>query len=274
MLIDWFTVGAQALNFVVLVWLLRRFLYKPVLSAIDSREKRIARESADADRQKADVQKSRDELQARSKAFDEQREALIAKAALDAKTEGERLLSNARQAADDLSSKRSAALSSEMARLSVELAQLAAAEGLNIARAALKDLAGADLEERISDVFARRLRAMDPKIRESFGASIAHPDSKPVVASSFELSDREKGAIQTAVNETFSADVRLHFETSSSGIAGIELNCGGLRLSWTIADYLNALDRKVAAWLKAENISAGNPADAVPGQPSNAAAAA
>ena len=27
MLIDWFTVGAQALNFLILVWLMKRYLY-------------------------------------------------------------------------------------------------------------------------------------------------------------------------------------------------------------------------------------------------------
>ena len=48
MLIDWFTVGAQALNFIILVWLLKRFLYKPILNAVDAREKRIAAELADA----------------------------------------------------------------------------------------------------------------------------------------------------------------------------------------------------------------------------------
>ena len=48
MLIDWFTVGAQVLNFLILVWLLKRFLYKPILNAIDAREKRIAAELADA----------------------------------------------------------------------------------------------------------------------------------------------------------------------------------------------------------------------------------
>ena len=49
MLIDWFTVGAQALNFIVLVWLMKHFLYQPVLDAIDAREKRIAAQLADAD---------------------------------------------------------------------------------------------------------------------------------------------------------------------------------------------------------------------------------
>ena len=42
MLIDWFTVGAQALNFVLLVWMMRRYLYRPILNAVDAREKRIA----------------------------------------------------------------------------------------------------------------------------------------------------------------------------------------------------------------------------------------
>lgn len=265
MLIDWFTVGAQALNFVVLVWLLRRFLYKPVLNAIDAREKRIAQESADADRQKSEVQKARDELQTRCKSFDDQRDALFAKASLDAKAEGERILSNARQAADGLASKRSAALDGEMTRLSDELARLAAAESLNIARSALKDLAGVDLEERISEVFARRLREMDPQTRESFGISLKRADGESVVASSFELSDREKGVIQTAINETFSADIHLRFETSSNGIAGIELNSRGLRMAWSIADYLKGLDHKVAALLK----SGGALQPALPGRATN-----
>jgi F-type H+-transporting ATPase subunit b len=48
MLIDWFTVGAQVLNFLILVWLMKRFLYQPILDAIDAREQRIAAELANA----------------------------------------------------------------------------------------------------------------------------------------------------------------------------------------------------------------------------------
>ena len=52
MLIDWFTIGAQALNFLILVWLLKRFLYRPILNAIDARENLVARELSDADAKK------------------------------------------------------------------------------------------------------------------------------------------------------------------------------------------------------------------------------
>ena len=66
MLIDWFTVGAQAVNFLILVWLLKRFLYKPILKAIDAREKRIAAELADAATQMNAAEQLRVEFQGKN----------------------------------------------------------------------------------------------------------------------------------------------------------------------------------------------------------------
>ena len=100
MLIDWFTVCAQALNFLILVWLMKRFLYTPNLRALDAREKRIAAELADADAKKAEAQKDRDEFQHKNEEFDQQRAALLSQATSEAKTERQRLLEEARQAAD------------------------------------------------------------------------------------------------------------------------------------------------------------------------------
>ena len=77
MLIDWFTVGAQALNFLILVWLMKRFLYKPILHAIEEREKRIAAELANADKKKAEAQKESDEFKRKNEEFDRQRAALL-----------------------------------------------------------------------------------------------------------------------------------------------------------------------------------------------------
>jgi F-type H+-transporting ATPase subunit b len=273
MLIDWFTVGAQVLNFIVLVWLLKRFLYKPVLNAIDAREKRVAAELAAAELQMTEIKKSRDELQAKSNAFDQERGALLAKAILSAKTEAERLLSNARQAADALTLQRNAALHSETARLSDELSRLAAAESINIARAALTDLAGADLEARICEVFVRRLRGIDSPTKESLGVTLKSPHGKAVVTSSFELSTRDATAIQIALNETFSSDIHLRFETSSNMIGGFELSAGGERLSWSITDYMKTLEGRVAALLGTESVSGGVPAKTTPVSASSLATA-
>jgi F-type H+-transporting ATPase subunit b len=54
-------------TFLILVWLLKRFLYKPILHAIDERERRIAKELADADTKKTEAEKERDEFQKRTR---------------------------------------------------------------------------------------------------------------------------------------------------------------------------------------------------------------
>src|ERR1035437_6700654 len=113
MLIDWFTVGAQALNFLILVWLLQRFLYKPILDAIDTREKRIAAELADAAAKKAEAQKERDEFERKNEEFDTRRAALLSKATEEATVERQKLLDEAKQAAANLSLKHQEALRAE-----------------------------------------------------------------------------------------------------------------------------------------------------------------
>src|ERR1039458_3835815 len=172
MLIDWFTVLAQVVNFLILVWLLKRFLYRPILDAIDAREKRIALALADADAKKTEAQKERDEFRHKNEAFEQQRAALLGKATDEAKAERQRLLDTARQAADSLSAKRQEALRVEQHNLSQALSRSAREEVFAIARKALADLATTSLEERMAAVFIRRLREMDGKAKEGLGDAL------------------------------------------------------------------------------------------------------
>src|ERR1700722_17887094 len=133
MLIDWFTVGAQLLNFLILVWLLKRFLYKPILDAVDAREKRIAAELADAAAKQAAAGKERDDFQDKSRALDLQRSAMLAQAADDAKTERERLLAQARKEADGLRTQQQVALRDDQAKLGTDIKRLVQGEVFAIA---------------------------------------------------------------------------------------------------------------------------------------------
>lgn len=250
MLIDWFTVGAQALNFLVLVWLLKRFLYQPILDAIDARERRIAKELADADAKKAEAQKEHDEFQHKNEAFEQQRAALLGKATDEAKAERQRLLDDARQAADALAAKREQALRSEQRSLNEALSRRAREEVFAIARKALTDLATTSLEERMGAVFTRRLRAMDGKAKAGLGEALKSASSPGVVRSAFDLPADQRAAIQNAINETFSAEVHLRFETAPELVSGIELATDGQKVGWSIGDYLTSLEQDVGELLK------------------------
>jgi F-type H+-transporting ATPase subunit b len=253
MLIDWFTVGAQALNFLILVWVLKHFLYKPILNAIDAREKKIAAELADAAAKKAEAQKDRDEFQHKNEEFDGQRAALLSKATDEAKAEGHRLLDEARKAADALGAKRQESLKNDAHNLNQAIARRTQQEVFAIARKALTDLATTSLEERMGEVFTRRLREMDGKAKETLGAALKTAPEPAVVRSAFDLPANQRAAIQNAVNETFSADIHLRFETTPDLVAGIELTANGQKVAWSIADYLGSLGKGVGELLKEQD---------------------
>ena len=250
MLIDWFTVGAQALNFLILVWLMKRFLYKPILNAIEEREKRIATELADADAKKAEAQKERDEFQHKNEEFEQQRAALLSKATDEAKAERQRLLDDARKAADALSAKRQEALRSDAVNLNQAIRRRTQQEVFAIARKALMDLATTSLEERIGEVFTRRLRTMDGKAKEGLAEVLKTASEPALVRTAFDLPAAQRAAIQNALNETFSAEVHVRFETAPDLVSGVELTTNGQKIAWSIADYLASLETGVGELLK------------------------
>ena len=250
MLIDWFTVGAQALNFVILVWLMKHFLYKPILNAIDTREKRIATELADADAKKAEAQKDRDEFQHKNEEFDQQRAALLSQATSEAKAERQRLLEEARQAADALSAKRQETLRNDAQSLNQAISRRTQQEVFAIARKALTDLATTSLEERVGDVFIRRLRETNGQAKAVFAAALKTASDPAIVRSAFDLPVEQRVAIQNAINETCSAEINVQFETAPDLVSGIELVTNGQKLAWSIADYVASLEKGLGELMK------------------------
>ena len=250
MLIDWFTVGAQALNFLILVWLLKHFLYKPILNAIDAHENRFAKELADADAKKTEAQKDRDEFQKKNEEFDQQRAALLTKATDEAKTERQRLLDEARKAADALSAKRQESLINDAKHLNQAISRLTQKEVFSITRKALTDLATVSLEERMGEVFTRRLRELDDQAKTVLGDALKKNSEPALIRSAFDLPAKQRAAIQNALNETFSAEIHLRFETSPDLVSGIELSANGQKVGWSIADYLASLEKGVGELLK------------------------
>ena len=68
--------------------------------------------------------------------------------------------------------------------------------------------------------------------------------------STFDLPAEQRAAIQKALNETFSAEIRVRFETAPDLVSGIELTTNGQKVAWSIADYLASLEKSVGELLK------------------------
>lgn len=264
MLIDWFTVAAQVVNFLVLVWLLKRFLYKPVLNAIDEREKRIATQIQDAEKKKAEALKEQIDFQHKNEVFDQERSKLLVDATNAAKAEREKLMEATRKDAEELRAKLQKANHDEVDSLSRKIGAFARKEVFSITRKTLTDLAGADLEERITEVFVRRLHTMNDTERERLKECLNASSKTALVRSAFDLSDARKVVIADALKSLVGEGTKINFETKPELISGIELVANGQKIAWSIVDYLTDLATALGAIVESKSGPTPVPAKIVP----------
>jgi F-type H+-transporting ATPase subunit b len=241
MLIDWFTVIAQAVNFLILIWLLKRFLYKPILNAIDQRENKIKNQIKEAENKVVEAEKEQKEFQEKNEAFEAQRESLLNKAGEEAAAKRKQLLEDARKEAEDLRGRLEQSIREEQQHLSREILERTQKEIFAIARKVLADLASASLEEHMVRVFLRHLDEQKKQLAEALGP----PSGEILVRSAFELPQQLRVDIESAVGEVAADNIHCRFETAPGQISGIELTAGGYKVAWSVEDYLRSLEERL-----------------------------
>jgi len=259
MLIDWFTVIAQVLNFLILVWLLKRFLYKPILNAIDARENKVAAELANAASKKTEAKKEKEEFKRKNEEFDQQRTALLSKAKNEVKAERQRLLEEVRKEASDLSSKQQETLKNEIQNLNQEISRRTEQEVFAIARKVLKDLAGTSLEDRMVDVFVQRLRELKDEEKEQLVSAFRTSPRHVLIRTAFDLSQKQRDLIKETIEETLDMETQVDFKTAPELVSGIELTTQGQKVAWSVADYLSSLERSIDDLVREKEESKSEP---------------
>jgi F-type H+-transporting ATPase subunit b len=258
MLIDWFTVSAQAINFLILVALLKRFLYQPVLEAIDAREKKIAARLQSAAQRETQAQQQRDDFQRRSEVLEHDREGILLSASAQAAVERQALLEAARKDSQALRERLFEVVGKEREELGRRLVTQTQAEVVALTRQVLADLAGVSLEERMVSSFIDNLRRLPkdsqvmpgqaPRSTSGAGSPEGVGSARTtIVRSAFDLSLPQRAALKTAVLESLGADTVLHFESSPGLVCGVELSVSGVKLAWSVVDYLGSVSQQVLA---------------------------
>lgn len=247
MLIDWFTVVAQVINFLVLVWLLQRFLYKPILMAMQRREETVASQLRDAEKQKADAEAEATKFRTAHDEFEQRRQQLLREAEDGAETLRQRLKEEARKEIETTRGKWQQALRDEQGAFRAELAGGVRKEVFSIARSALADLGGIDVEGQIAATFIRRLETLNDEERSKLNSILTGARQPAVVRSAFELSPAVREAIEEAVGDLSptQSHAGMQYEVTPDLVGGIELAADGRKVSWSIDDYLSSLEQRV-----------------------------
>lgn len=241
--IDWFVFFAQIVNLLILMFLLKKFLFGRIIGAMDAREAKIGAVFTEAEQSRQEAQAASESHRNRLKALEAGYEQMLNKSRQDAEAYQEKLLEKAREEVDFLKARWMEALRSERANFLQELRRLAGHQIYAVSRRVLKDLADLDLEERIVEVLMERIEALDEAERKKFQGSSGNGRGI-TVSCAFAIPPATQGRLNEVIRRSFSGDMEIAYERSDDVLSGCELRSNGHKIAWSVKDYLDSLEER------------------------------
>ena len=250
MTLDWFTIAAQVVNFLVLFYLLKRFLFPPIIRAMDKREERIASRLNEAEEKRTAAEEARETYEQKQQDLEEERKKTLDSARREAEKLRKSLEKDAREDVAETRKRWEDALRKQQDEFLDTLRHRAAQQVMAASRKALSDLADQDLEHSIVSRFLKSLDDADEENIQAIKDNLEKSGAGITVSTAHRLRKNERERIEDALNSKLGSKVTPHFETSSDLMGGIELSVGDVRLGWNLGSYLDGLEREISHALK------------------------
>ncbi len=252
MLIDWFTVTAQIVNFIVLIVLLKYLLYDRIIEAMDRREEKIRSRLEEAGAKREEAEQEAESYRRKNEEIGQKRSEMLNQAREEAEKERKSLTKKAREEVEKARARWQESVRKEKNAFLRELRQLAANQVYAISRRVLRDLADAELEERLVEVFLSEMQDMPEEKKHDMAEAIRKEGNTATVRSGFEISTKLRRKITETLRHSLAGNAEVAYETVPDVIMGIELKSRGEKIAWSLESYLNSLEQRTREALESE----------------------
>jgi F-type H+-transporting ATPase subunit b len=243
MSIDWITVAAQIANFLVLVWLLKRFLYRPILDGIDAREAEITERMGEAARLKETAAATREDYTEKLHTLQVEQAVMAETIRKEAEHKRDAMLAEAQSRMAQEVAAWHADRDKQAQQYKAGLDRAAAGALLAVTRKALDDLADETLEARMAAHLLAQISPDDKDLMQAAGQA-----GKATVLSRDLLPHEVKDAISAKLEKVFGS-LGIEFKVDEEQSPGMILRIGGAQLSWTVDSYIEGLESAMDAQL-------------------------
>lgn len=254
--INWITVAAQIVNFLVLVWLLKRFLYGPITRAMARREEAIEERLEDARQAREAAEAKQRELDGKLAELEERREDELAAARREADELRSKLEAEARETVDEKRQAWLAELDEDRGEFIGDLRTKIRGAFQDVAQSALADLAGSDLSERMAAALTAQLDDLDAHDRKKL-AEGARESGRIVVESGSPLGEEARENLRRALHEQVEREIEVAFEDAGDDFVGIRVRAHSATVEWSMDEYLDRFFEDLASHFPARSEKAG-----------------
>ena len=235
MTIDWWTLFLQTVNFLVLVWLLQHFLYKPVRAVIEKRRQLTEQALLEAETSEHEASAAKADFEAKSAELEKDREASAKAAQQVAEADAKTIIAQARKEADQIEAEGRKMAEDTHAEALVNLKQDIVETAIKIAETILRKTAGSDLNDVFLSRILDEIDALDKEERARIDADIAGKGGTLEVATSMTLTEAERKTWAKSLREHLNLRSAPSFATEPDLLGGAELRFphATVRFAWS-----------------------------------------
>lgn len=249
MQISWFEIIAQIINFFVLLFILQKLLYKPVMNAMASRQERIQKYQVEADETMGEAKQLISEYDAKIAEADDEKRSIISDARQEARDQKERLLKEYRQEAEAKRTLYLKEIEDEKEAFLTHLRQNLGNGAVKIAAHILRTISSKELEEEVFKTFAQTLRELNSYIED---VSELADETDVTILSSRLLTQAEQVVIQNALKKHMPQLNKLTYDVQEDLIIGHELELETYTIHTNIKHYLKEVEDDIMTQLETD----------------------
>lgn len=246
MTIDWWTLAFQAINFLVLAWLLQRFLYRPVVGILERRRQESDAAASRLEQAKKQAESERTAFEAKRRDLAAEQDRMVQETRARVEHERQDILTAARREAEAIVATARQALEEERRQALAGLFDSSLDLATDIAARLLQqtgtESADAALFQRLMD----HLTGLSDDQRTALLAQIDGDASLRVVTAR-PLGEAAARTLREKIAAVLGDGTRLVFETRADLLAGVELRFPHATLRFTWRSALDDVRRDLAA---------------------------
>ncbi len=247
MQIDWWTFIAQIINLVILLFLLRRFLYLPVLKAVEARQKLIKGElkkAADAHRE---AERISADYQKQIKKIESRRQEILQQTQIEAENLRSKLTAAAEEQYKKSQAEWQRRLVAEQKTLNAAIQQLIVEHFIGFSNKALRQMADISLNNLVIERFMHELQSLSAARQKQLAADFKHKKVLTVqTAPELEAQQQQKVGEFLLRQLQLPPTTRIDFTLNPDLICGIAVQSEEQAISWNLADYLQEFKQKMS----------------------------
>jgi F-type H+-transporting ATPase subunit b len=245
--VDWMTIIFQALNFLILLVILQRFLYRPLRKKMKEREEEIESEIVEAKQRAEEAEREREELEEKLEEAQEEAEKIRKEAREEAAERREEVLEQAREDAADIRQEANERIQREERAARERIQKRARQTAVELAEDLLRETGGEALHDQLVDRFLSEEDDLGDADLDRLADAIHKADGSVRVRTAYPLEERTQKRLREVLRDRLPWDessvpaFELSVEEDPELVAGLTLICGGVALDLNVKHALEEL---------------------------------